>query len=106
MKRLSVQVRLEPPIGSITPPTGCSTCGFICDKSYGYSFLNTYKEEYAGLAQLVRASGLHPEGRRFESVTPYHVAVVQLVERLIVAQKVVDSNSTSHPNIKGQLALC
>ena len=52
---------------------------------------------YAGLAQLVRASALQAGGHWFESSTPHHVAVVQLVERLIVAQKVTSSNLVGHP---------
>ena len=36
----------------------------------------------------------------FESRQFRHVAVVQLVERLIVAQKVADSSSASHPKSK------
>ena len=52
---------------------------------------------YARLAQLVRASGLHPGGRRFESVIAHHVAVVQLVEHQIVALVVEDSSSSGHP---------
>ena len=58
------------------------------------------QEKYAGLAQLVRASALQAGGRRFESVTPHHVAVVQLVEHQIVALVVVDSSSTGHPNME------
>ena len=53
---------------------------------------------YARLAQLVRALGLQPRGHRFESYSAHHVAVVQLVERLIVAQKVTSSNLVGHPN--------
>ena len=52
-----------------------------------------------GLAQLVRASALQAGGHWFESSTPHHVAVVQLVEHQIVALVVVDSSSTGHPNI-------
>ena len=53
---------------------------------------------YARLAQLVRALGLQPRGHRFESYSAHHVAVVQLVERLIVAQKVTSSNLVGHPS--------
>ena len=53
---------------------------------------------YAGLAQLVRASALQAGGHWFESSTPHHVAVVQLVEHQIVALVVVDSSSTGHPS--------
>ena len=68
-----------------------------CDKSYGYFSPNAHKEKYAGLAQLVRASALQAGGHWFESSTPHHVAVVQLVEHQIVALVVVDSSSTGHP---------
>ena len=53
---------------------------------------------YAGLAQLVSARALQAWGYGFESLTPHHVAVVQLVERLIVAQKVTSSNLVGHPS--------
>lgn len=49
------------------------------------------------LAQLEKACGYEPQDREFESLKGCHVAVVQLEERLIVAQKVADSNSASHP---------
>ena len=52
---------------------------------------------YAGLAQLVSARALQAWGYGFESLTPHHVAVVQLVEHQIVALVVVDSSSTGHP---------
>ena len=32
---------------------------------------NIFQPVYRRLAHLVRASGLHPEGERFESVTAY-----------------------------------
>ena len=59
---------------------------------------------YAGLAQLVRASALQAGGHWFESSTPHHVAVVQLVEHQIVALVVVDSSSTGHPIKKADTA--
>ena len=54
---------------------------------------------YAGLAQLVSARALQAWGYGFESLTPHHVAVVQLVEYQIVALVVVDSSSTGHPRL-------
>lgn len=49
------------------------------------------------LAQLEKACDYESQDREFESLKGCHVAVVQLEERLIVAQKVADSNSASHP---------
>ena len=64
---------------------------------YGLGFRVATRKPYAGLAQLVRASALQAGGRRFDSVTPHHVAVVQLVEHQIVALVVEDSSSSGHP---------
>ena len=54
---------------------------------------------YAAVAQLGRALDCHSRGRGFETRQPLHVAVVQLVERLIVAQKVMGSNPIGHPRL-------
>ena len=71
--------------------------GFLYNESYGYISNSRLTEIYAGLAQLVSARALQAWGYGFESLTPHHVAVVQLVEHQIVALVVVDSSSTGHP---------
>ena len=39
---------------------------------------------YAGLAQLVRAHGLHPWGQRFESVIPHHKTYTANIDKIYV----------------------